>query len=196
MWPGSPDDQARLFYLVLLLLGIAAFFLVGQRQRLSRSVRDLAIWLLIFAMVIIAYGFRGTLRSSLFPRSAVQLSAETIALRRAPDGHFHADVEVNGTPVRFVVDTGASEVVLSRADADRVGIDTDTLRFTGRARTANGVVATAPVRLGVVRLGSFSDLDVPARVNAGELDASLLGMAYLDRFARIEIAGDQMLLSR
>jgi aspartyl protease family protein len=196
MWPSSPDDQARLFYLAVLLLGIASFFLLGQRQRLSQSVRDLVIWLLIFVMVIIAYGFRDTLGSSLFPQSAVQLSAETIALRRGADGHFRAELEVNGTPVRFIVDTGASDVVLSRADAERVGIDTGALQFTGLARTANGVVATAPARLGALRLGSFVDHDVPARVNAGELDVSLLGMAYLDRFARIEIAGDSMLLSR
>lgn len=196
MLPGTPEDQARFFYLILLLLGIASFFLLGQRQRLSKSVRDLAIWALIFVMVIIAYGFRDTLRGALFPQSAVQLSAETLELRRRPDGHFHADVAVNDTRVRFIVDTGASDVVLSRADAARVGIDVDGLSFTGRARTANGVVATAPVRLGVVRFGGFTDIDVPASVNAGELESSLLGMAYLDRFERIEIAGDRMLLHR
>ena len=99
-------------------------------------------------------------------------------------------------PVRFLVDTGASELVLSLADAARVGIDPASSAFVGRARTANGMVATAPVRLGRVEFGGFSDSGVPASVGGGELDVSLLGMSYLDRFASIEIEGDRMTLRR
>jgi aspartyl protease family protein len=58
------------------------------------------------------------------------------------------------------------------------------------------MVATAPVRLGSVRFGDMLDTGVPAQVNGGELDTSLLGMAYLDRFARIEISGDRMRLQQ
>lgn len=196
MLPDNPWDQARFFYLVLLLLLVASFFLFGPRQRFSRSVRDFAIWVLIFAMVVIAYGFRDVLLASLFPQSALEVAGGALELRRAPDGHFHARADVNGTAVRFIVDTGASEVVLSRQDAARAGIDLAGLSFTGRARTANGLVATAPVRLDSLSLGGLVDRNVPARVNAGELDASLLGMSYLDRFASIEISGDRMLLRR
>lgn len=196
MLPDDPDDQARLFYLLLLLLFLAGFFLFGRTQKLSKSVRDLAAWTLIFAMVIIAYGFRDTLRSALFPQIATQISPQTIELRRGRDGHFHAELRVNEEPVRFIVDTGASDIVLSGLDASRVGIPMENLRFTGRAVTANGVVATAPVRLDVVQFGDFVDRGVAARVNSGELGASLLGMSYLDRFSRIEISGDRMMLHR
>jgi aspartyl protease family protein len=194
-WPDNPDDVARLFYLLLLLMGLMGFFAVGGRRRLGATAQQAVIWALIFAMAIIAYGFRDTLMAGLFPSSAVQVSAGAIELRRARDGHFHATLEVNGRPVRFIVDTGASDVVLSRADAARVGIDVDALAFTGRAMTANGPVATAPVRLGRVALGGLAVEGVPASVNAGALDGSLLGMAFLDRFARIEIEGDRMRLS-
>jgi len=196
MLPDSPEDQARLFYLVLLLLFVASFVLFGPRQRLSKSVRDFAVWVLIFAMVVIAYGFRDVLFASLFPQSALQVADGTLELRRGRDGHFHARVEVNGAPLRFIVDTGASGVVLSRRDAARAGIDVGGLSFTGRAMTANGMVATAPVRLDALRFGGFVDRNVAADVNAGELDTSLLGMSYLDRFASIEIAGDRMILRR
>lgn len=194
--PDNSWDQARLFYLILLLMLVASFFLFGPRQRLSKSARDFAIWVLIFAMVVIAYGFRDVLRASLFPQSALEVAGGALELRRAPDGHFHARAEVNGAPVRFIVDTGASEVVLSRQDATRAGIDVGSLSFTGRARTANGLVATAPVRLDSLVFGGLVDRNLRAQVNAGELDASLLGMSYLDRFASIEIAGDRMLLRR
>jgi aspartyl protease family protein len=194
--PADPDTIARIVYLGLLLAFIGGFFLWGRRGRLGRSLRDFAVWMLIIAMVVIAYGFRDTLREELFPSAMVQSEDGTIELRRASDGHFHATLEVNGEPVRFMVDTGASDVVLSRADARAVGIDPDALAYLGRAQTANGRVATAPVRLGLVRFGDFTDTSVPASVTAGGLDVSLLGMSYLDRFDTIEIAGDRMRLRR
>ena len=147
-------------------------------------------------MVVIAYGFRDVLREELLPAAMVSRADGSIELRRGGDGHFHAEALVNGVPVRFLVDTGASDVVLSLEDARRVGIDPAELSFVGRARTANGVVATAPVRIGTVEFGGFSDSGVAASVGGGELDVSLLGMSYLDRFASISIEGDRMTLRR
>ena len=195
MWQ-DPDSLMRLAYLVLLLVFVGGFFLWTSRDRLGRNLRDLAIWALIFAMVVIAYGFRDTLRQELLPAAMVQLDARTIELRRGADGHFHATLEINDTPVRFLIDTGASGIVLSRRDAERVGLDAASLAFAGSARTANGSVPTAAVRLDSVRLGDFADTGVRADVNSGLLDTSLLGMSYLDRFAAIEISGDRMTLRR
>lgn len=191
----DPDTVARVIYLVLLLCFLLGFF-AWRRGQVGRRLRDLFVWVLIFAMVIIAYGFRDVLREELFPAAMVQVSGDTIELRRGSDGHFHATVEVNGQPVRFMVDTGASGIVLSRRDAERVGLDPGGLAYLGTAQTANGRVATAGVRLGLVRLGSFTDTGVPASVTEGGLDTSLLGMTYLDRFANIAISGDVMTLTR
>lgn len=189
------EDPARLVYLVVLGLAVGFFALAGRR-RWGKALRDLALWGLIFAMVIIAYGFRDVLRTELFPASTVALEDGSLMLRRGTDGHFHAELMVNDRPVLFLIDTGASDIVLSLADAAAAGIDVDALNFSGRARTANGLVATAPVRLASLRLGEIVARDVPASVNAGALDTSLLGMRYLDRFARIEISGDRMILHR
>ena len=81
------------------------------------------IWALIFAMVVIAYGFRDVLRRELLPSAMVQVAPDAIELSRGRDGHFHAELEINGEPVRFMVDTGASDIVLSFRDAERVGLD-------------------------------------------------------------------------
>jgi aspartyl protease family protein len=194
--PTDPDTLARLVYLTLFLLVIGGAFLFGQRRRPLRNLRDFLIWVLIFAGVVIAYGFRDTLREQLFPSSMVTLDDGTIELRRGSDGHFHATLEVNGAPVRFMVDTGASSIVLSRRDARRVGIDPDALAYLGRARTANGIVPIADVRLERVEFAGYADTGVRASVTDGLLETSLLGMAYLDRFERIEISGDRMRLVR
>jgi aspartyl protease family protein len=194
--PRDPDTLARILYLGILLVFLLGFFAWGRRGGLGRAVRDMAVWALIFAMVVIAYGFRDVLREELLPATMVQVAGDTIELRRGSDGHFHASLEINGRPVRFMVDTGASDIVLSRRDAERVGIEPGSLSYLGRALTANGIVSTAPVRLAVVEFGDFTDTDVRATVNAGSLDTSLLGMSYLDRFSAIEISGDRMRLRR
>jgi len=195
MLPDDPDSRARLLYLAALLVFVAGLFLWGQRRDLGKRLRDLLVWALILAMAVIAYGFRDILREQLLPAAMVE-TGDTIALRRASDGHFHATLDINGERVRFMVDTGASDLVLSRRDAARVGIDPDGLAYLGTARTANGTVETATVRLGLVRLGSFTDTDVRASVTKGGLDSSLLGMSYLDRFSSIAISGDTMRLTR
>jgi aspartyl protease family protein len=191
----DPDTVARVVYLVLLLAFLLGFF-AWRRGQIGHRLRDLLVWVLIFAMVVIAYGFRDVLREQLLPAAMVQVSGDTIELRRGSDGHFHATLEVNGVPVRFMVDTGASGIVLSRRDAEKIGLDPGALAYLGTAQTANGRVATAGVRLGLVRLGSFTDTGVPATVTEGGLTTSLLGMSYLDRFANIAIAGDVMTLTR
>jgi aspartyl protease family protein len=195
MLPDDPDTRARLIYLAALLVFVLGLFFWGQRRNLGRSLRDLMFWGLILAMAVIAYGFRDVLRDQLLPAAMVE-TGNAIELRRASDGHFHATLEVNGQRVRFMVDTGASDLVLSRRDAARVGIDPDGLAYLGTARTANGTVETATVRLGLVRLGDFTDTDVRASVTKGGLDSSLLGMSYLDRFSSIAISGDTMRLTR
>ena len=192
----SGSDFGYLFYLVLLGTFIAGYFIWDRRQSFSQTLQQALIWVFIFALAIIAYGFRDVLTGELFPRQARQMDAETIVLSRAEGGSFIAEVEVNGQVLPFLVDTGASQVVLSQSAARQVGLDPGGLSYTGRAVTANGVVETAPVMLDEIRFGDFTDRQVPAAVNSGDLDISLLGMTYLDRFDRIEIRGNEMLLVR
>jgi aspartyl protease family protein len=192
----DPGAQARVFYLLILGLALLAWVFGAYRGRLGQAAQHLAIWGLIFAGVVIAYGFSGQLREQLSPSSLVAVSDDSVVLRRGRDGHFHARIEVNGVPVDFLVDTGASAIVLSQRDAARVGLHPGRLTFSTPATTANGVIYSAPVILGEMRLGPFTDREVGATVNGGALDTSLLGMRYLDRFARFSVAGDRMTLSR
>ncbi|MBL3568840.1 aspartyl protease [Rhodovulum sulfidophilum] len=190
------DDFGRLIYLVLLATVIAGYFLLSHRRRLGQVAQQAAIWGLIFIGVIAGFGLWSDIRNDVAPRQTVFADENRIEVPRAPDGHYYMTLRINDVPIRFVVDTGATDVVLTRDDAEKVGIDPQSLQFFGEAHTANGAVRTAPVRLDVVELGPVTDRNLRAFVNSGEMRESLLGMAYLNRFERIEVVRDRMILTR
>ncbi|MCT4684771.1 MAG: TIGR02281 family clan AA aspartic protease [Roseicyclus sp.] len=192
----SGDQIGSLAYLGLLGVVIAGWHLVANRRQLGKLAQQAAIWVFIFLGAIVAVGLWSDIRDTVAPRQAVMQDGAQIVVPMQPDGHFYLTLEVNGTAVRFVVDTGATEMVLSAEDATRVGLKPEALVFSGRAFTANGMVETAPVRLETVALGGVVDQGLRAVVNSGDLGESLLGMSYLRRFDRIEISGGQMVLER
>jgi len=190
----TEEMWTRLIYLTLLLAAVGGWLMVEFRQRLGQTLRLLVAWGLIFLGVIAAAGLWNDVRPNLMPRQAV-MEGGAIEVPRADDGHFYLTLVINGTPVRFVADTGASNMVLTVEDAARLGIDPASLVYLGQARTANGTVRTARVTLPQVELGPYVDTDFPAWVNEGEMFGSLLGMEYL-RLYRVEIDGDRMILGR
>ncbi len=192
----SSWETGRFVYLLLLGGVLVLWFFIENRDSLSTKIKQLSAWALIFLGVIAAIGLWGDIRQTVQPRQAVFADQGRIELPLAPDGHYYLTLDLNGEPTRFVVDTGASAVVLTQRDAERAGIDAGTLAFYSQAMTANGSVKTAPVTLDRVALGPFVDRNMPAFVNAGEMDTSLLGMTYLQRFHRIEISGGQLVLER
>lgn len=192
----SGDQVGSLIYLGLLGTVIAGWYLAANRRNLGRMAQHAAVWIFIFLGAIVAVGLWPDVRDTLTPRQSVMQDGAEVVVPMARDGHFYLTLDLNGVPVRFVVDTGASEMVLSAADAARVGINPDALVFSGRALTANGMVETAPVRVDRVALGGVVDEGVRAVVNRGDLEESLLGMSYLRRFDRLEISGGRMVLER
>lgn len=189
-------DSARLLYLVLLGGALIAYLFVANRDRMGQMARHAVLWGLIFVGLIAAVGLWGDIRTQIVPQQAVAVGEGRIEVPRAFDGHYYLTLRANDTPVRFVVDTGASEIVLSRDDAARAGIDPDRLVYTGVANTANGTVRTARATLDTLELGPITDRNVSVWVNEGEMFGSLLGMAYLNRFDSLQIRGETLVLER
>lgn len=121
-------------------------------------------------------------------------SAGEVELSRAGDSHFYADAEINGRPVRMMVDSGASIVALTRADAEAVGIDVDRLPVSGTARTAGGDVPMRTLLLKSVEVGGIEIRGVPAAVVDADMGVSLLGQSYLAKLGAVTIEGDTMTL--
>ena len=189
----NSDSYAQLIYLVLLLAAVGGWVLVEYRGRLGAALRTGLAWGLIFIGVMAGYGLWTDMRSDV--RRQAVMAGEAMEVPRAPDGHYYLTLAINGTPVEFMVDTGATNVVLSRRDAERLGIDPASLVYLGEAQTANGTVRTARVKLPEVVLGPWRDESLAAWVNDGEMDGSLLGMDYLGKF-HLELAEDRLLLRR
>lgn len=189
------DDFGRLIYLVLLATVIASWFFVQNRQSMGKTLQQAALWGLIFVGFVAAYGLWENIKSDHATQSSFQEgNGEVITLARQRDGHFHTTLTISGTDIEFLVDTGATDVVLSQSDAQRLGIDVDTLQFLGTANTANGVVKTARVQLSDIVFEGITTPSLTAYVNQGDLSISLLGMSYLNQMSSIEIAGNQMIL--
>jgi len=192
----SDYDFGRLIYLGILALAVGGYFVVSSRRQLGKLAREAAVWGLIFIGAIAGYGLWTDIGNDLVPRQSVIQGAGQIEVPRSPDGHYYLTLGINGTPVRFVVDTGASDLVLSLPDARRAGIDTNKLAYVNQARTANGIVRTAGVKLDEVTLEGITDRGVRASVNGGQMDGSLLGMSYLSRFNSLEFKGGKLVLTR
>lgn len=192
----SSFEWGNLIYLILLLAMILSWFVAQNRQTLGKSAQHALAWGLIFVGIIAAIGVWDDIRQTVMPTQGTITATGQIEVPRANDGHYYLTLQVNGKPVDFLIDTGASEVVLTQADAQQVGIDLNGLDYVGRAMTANGEVRTAPVRLDRIELGPVIDRNVRVWVNEGAMDRSLLGMSYLRRWDRIEITGNALVLSR
>ncbi len=96
--------------------------------------------------------------------------------------------------MRFLIDTGASDIVLAPEDARRIGIDMGALTYSRSYQTANGLGEGAPLRIDSLRMGPIWLTDVPASVNRAPMDTSLLGMSFLRQIGSFEIEGRRMRL--
>ena len=119
---------------------------------------------------------------------------DELVLKAGAGGHYFVDAEINGEGVNFLVDTGASVVALTRQDAERLGMDLDELKYTGRAKTANGIARVAPVMLSEIEIGENVVENVQAAVIDAPMDVSLLGMSFLKRLEGFEIKDNELIM--
>lgn len=191
----------RLTYLVLLA-SVLLVFLIGRRHwEGRRALRHGGIWLGVLLVLLLGYSYRRELGEVLarvagevLPHQGTATGDGAIAFPVARDGHFRVEAMVEGVAIRFLVDTGASHVTLTRRDAERLGYRVDRLAFTLRYATANGIVRGAPITLRSIEVGPIRLRDVTASVSEGELDRSLLGMSFLGRLGAFEVRDDTLIL--
>ena len=203
LFPGrvsSPDDWGYVTRSLGALVLVSSSLLV-MRLKLKDAGRYILIWVALAAIGVIGFTYRSDLvdvaarvRSALIPSYAVAGGDHTLVLGQDTDGGYHVVGQVNGQAVGFLVDTGASDIVLSPADAQRIGVDMSALRYNHAYETANGEGEGASYTVPSLTIGPIKLTNVAVSINKAPMSASLLGMAFLKRMASFEFKGGQLIL--
>jgi aspartyl protease family protein len=202
----SSDRPVRLIYFAALLLFVGPA-LVGRGLKAHEVVRAVIGWLVILVVLIGGYAYRhelvgvgGRVLGVLVPGTPIsgELAGEarqTVVIMRNGDGHFAVRATVNRIPMTMLVDTGASLVTLTPADAGKIGIDAAKLDFGMPIQTANGLIHAAPITIDRLAIGNIERRQVKALVAPPRaLQESLLGMSFLDSLSGYSISGDRLVL--
>jgi aspartyl protease family protein len=196
----SESGLQRLIYLIAILILVGPALFVG---RLSRNFRNLAIWGVAIMVAVAGYTYwqRGqvdiaTVKAELAPQTGTVSTPSEAHFVANRNGDFVIEAEVQGTRVVFLVDTGASDVVLSPDDAVRVGFRPERLNYTKRYMTANGPIFGAPIRIEWMTVGGIDVSNVSASVPNSDLSTSLLGMSFLNRLGGFSVRDGMLTLTK
>ncbi len=202
----NSDDFASTLWLAPILLLVSAGVLQSRRN-LGFVFQSLLIWAAVLLVVAAAYIFRDDFRdvgarlfSGLIPGMAMETTMsdgrEQVILHKRLDGHFAADVEIDGKTITMLVDSGASRVTLTARDAARIGLEGSDLSYTAMVTTANGTAMAAPITLDEVSIGPITRRNVKAMVaTEGRLAESLLGMSFLSTLTSVDMRSDELRLT-
>lgn len=179
--------------ILLLVILIGSFFMFRRRADSQTTGKMALIWLIIFAggffIVSVYEDFKMGMQFADDP--AIE---NVTMLRQNRDGHYYIRLNLDGTNVMFMIDTGATGVVLRREDADRMGLNLTASDFSSTASTANGTVPIAPIMIDEVTADKIHMTNLRAFVNGGELSTSLLGMSFLNRLSSYEFKNQTLIL--
>ena len=204
MFPGALSTYSDQGYFVrscILLVLIASGLVYSRRMGVRETLRNAALWCAILAALALGYTFyhqfedaASDLRTELVPGYPTRAGSDRIVFGENESGNFAAIGKVNGTTVEFLVDTGASDIVLSPADAKRAGIETASLRYGRIYETANGEGRGAPATVDTLEIGPVKFHNIDVSVNEAPMHSSLLGMAFLKRMKSFEVQGRKLTL--
>ena len=191
----SEQGYMNFVYLSVLILFFILRFATQPVSQWMHNLRMLSAWGIIAVLLLLAYSFADELKMrlnrELFPSDIIAMGDE-LWIKKNANGHFHIKILVNGKEVEFLVDTGATGVLLSREDAGRVGLNVEALEYVYRTETANGIALVAKANADLA-IGSIILRDMSVSVSKVD-GTSLLGMSILGRFGSIRIEGDDLYL--
>lgn len=195
-------DWQQFIYLLLLLVVLLSGLFMRSNLPWSKVLKYLGIWSIVGFIAIALYAYRfeftdfkGRIMGEINPASVRVTKSGEMVINLSQDGHFYMDLVINGQPMLFMVDTGASDIVIGIEEAKRIGIKEKDLVFNRRYQTANGTSWGASIILREVKVGDVRFNNVPASVNNAEMGTPLLGMSFLRQFSKYEFYRDRLVLT-
>lgn len=188
------DDAATGLYLLLAIMLVGSG-LLARRLPVGRALRMLLAWAAIFAVGTIGFGYRHELSQLISGRlgNRAVASGGTLRVPMEEDGHFYVDARVNGTPVRLMVDSGATTTTLSASTAAAAAVQPNGM-FPVIVNTANGTLEVRRARLASFAVGDIAITDFPVHVSPND-DGDLIGMNFLSRLTRWSVEGRILVLT-
>ncbi len=184
---GFETNQFATFSVMALWAVLIGSGIFGRGIKISDTIKQLAIWVVIILGLMVGYVFRYDMQDD--------KGRAEVTLIRSENGHFEASAGVNGKPIRFLVDTGASAIVMTASDAELVGIDVNNLAFTIITQTANGQGRSARAKIQSLYLGGIERNNLTVMIaQPGRLNQSLLGQQFLESLSSYEKRGDRLTL--
>ncbi len=189
------------FAYIALLLAFMAPRLLSREMPFAKTLQYIALWGFVALFFVSLYTYRYQLiefKDKIF--SAVSPTSPTInkngqiVIKIAQDGHFYIDTKINNLDVRFMIDTGASDVIISQKEAKRIGVNFEKLNFNKIYQTANGKTSGANIVLDEIWIADQKFEKVNASINKSEMGQSLLGMSFLKRFNKYEFYREELIL--
>lgn len=197
----TSDDWTRVAYAVGLILIVSTGIFRFGPGRFGQYLRYAAIWLAVIAVLALAFAYRDVfpgvgqrLRLAFSDGDPVATGEHELVIPQDREGSFVVVGRVNGQRVRFVVDTGATDTVLSPEDARRLGIDLKGLTFGEPAETANGIGYSAAYTAKSLEVGPIAFDDFKLAINEAPMSSSLLGLSFLRRLRSFEHRDGQLIL--
>jgi aspartyl protease family protein len=197
----SGYDTAQLFYSFALVSLISSSVIFSRQFRAGEALRNIAIWAAIATVLVLGYLYKDVfndigarLHGELPPADPRDAGAHTVVLSESDGGSYYTIGEINGVRVKFLVDTGASDIVLSPDDAQRVGLDMTALNYSRDTETANGMGRGAPATVAGLAVGPIRFANVDVEVNQAPMGSSLLGMTFLRRLKSFEFRDRKLYL--
>ncbi len=167
-----------------------------------KQVKLFSLWLVVLLFIISLYSFRSELSqvknrviAAIIPQKGYETKPGTMSFYRSNNGHFHIEAVVNGKKVRFLADTGASDVVIAPHLARSLGYNLQRADFTRVYNTANGIGRGAPITMQSFQVGSLTMQNLPASVNQANMKTSLLGMRFFNRLKSYQVQGEVLTIS-
>jgi aspartyl protease family protein len=196
----TSDDHLNATLLVLMMI-LPLSALIARRIPLKKAAGMAAIWAAIFVIGILIVGLtRDGVASSweqlknVMGNDEQRVTGGAVRLRMGSDGHFWANVMVNGVPVHMLVDSGATETSLNLATAKAAGLDLDQNPFPVQVMTANGQVMARTSSIKKLTVGPIvaTDLRVYVAEEFGTTD--VLGMNFLSRLKSWRVENGWLIL--
>ena len=196
----SNGDSALQFVYLLILLGLVGGAVFARKLPVGRSLQMLAAWAMIFLVLFLAFTLKDDFKA-LGARIAAEVrgkgrvvqSGREIRIRKSEDGHFHVKAEVNGRPVEFLIDSGATVTSMSATTARNVGVE-ESGGFPVLVDTANGTVSASRGTVGTLKVGPIERSAHSVFVSESFGDTQVLGMNFLSSLTSWGVEGEWLIL--